>query len=103
MRLRETYTEVLDVGEDLVVEGEIIAGNDVDASVLLDVPVLKTESLGLAEELGLGDLPAPVSFGGLLQVTVDTHARETENRSVIEISVSILQLRQTNRIGSTHD
>ena len=84
-----TYTEVLDVGEDLVVEGEVIAGDDVDTGLLLDVPVLKTESLGLGEEVGLRELAAPVSFGGLLQVTVDAHAGETEDGSV-EVRISIL-------------
>jgi hypothetical protein len=67
------------VGEDLIVESEVIAGNDVDASVLLDGPVLKTEPLGLGEEVGLRELTAPVSFGGFLQVAVDAHARETED------------------------
>lgn len=41
------------MGEHLVVEGEIIAGNDIDTSILLDIPMLKTESLGLAEKFGL--------------------------------------------------
>ena len=78
----QTYTKVLDVGENLIVESEVIAGNDIDTGLLLDVPVLETESLCLAEELSLGELAAPVSFGGLLQVTVYSHAGETEDRSV---------------------
>ena len=81
-----TYAEVLDVGEDLIVEGEVIAGNDIDASLLLDVPVLKTEPLGLGEEVGLGELAAPVSFGGLLQVAVDAHAGETEDGAAGQVS-----------------
>jgi hypothetical protein len=78
---KKTYTEVLDLVEDLIVESEVIAGDDIDASLLLDVPVFKTESLGLAQELSLGELTTPVCFGRLLQVTVDTHTRETEDRS----------------------
>ena len=82
---KKTYTEVLDVGENLVVEGEVIARNDIDASFLLNVPVLKTESLGLGEKLSLGELPAPVCFSGFLQFTVGSHTRKTEDRAVIEI------------------
>lgn len=83
MRVGEqAYPEVLDVGEDLVVEREVIAGNDINASILLDVPVLKTKPLGLGEEVGLRQLPAPVSFGGLLQVAVDTHSGETKDGAV---------------------
>jgi hypothetical protein len=78
---KKTYTEVLDLVEDLIVESEVIAGDDIDASLLLDVPVFKTESLGLAQELSLGELATPVCFGRLLQVTVDTHTRETEDGS----------------------
>jgi hypothetical protein len=67
------------MSENLIVECEIIAGYDIDTSLLLNVPVLKTKSLGLAEELSLRELAAPVSLGSLLQVTIDSHARETEN------------------------
>jgi hypothetical protein len=31
----------------------------------------------------LGELASPVCFGCFLQVTVDSHARETEDRSVL--------------------
>ena len=94
--------------EDLVVEGEVIAGDDIDTGILLDLPVGQTKALGLLEELSLGELSTPVfpecqsikfthkppkvhrleraeriakltSLGGLLQVTVDTLAGETEN------------------------
>lgn len=46
--------------EDLVVEGEVVAGDDVDTGILLDLPVSKTEALGLSEEVGLRDLSTPV-------------------------------------------
>jgi hypothetical protein len=87
--LEKTYTEVLDLVKNLIVEGEVIAGDDIDASLLLDVPVLKTKSLGLAQELSLGELAAPVCFRRLLQVTVDSHTRETEDRSAKDVYISI--------------
>lgn len=95
-----TYSEVLNVGEDLIVQSEVIAGDDIDTSVLLDVPVLKTESLGLGEEISLGELSAPVSFGGLLQVTVDAHAGETEDGAARAVNI-VLSHRpgQTTSIG----
>lgn len=55
-----TYTKVLDVGEDLVVQGEVVAGDDVDTSILLDLPVGKTKTLGLGKEVGLGKVASPV-------------------------------------------
>lgn len=64
LALRETYTEVLDVVEDLVVQGEVVAGDDVDTGILLDLPVSKAKALGLSEEVGLGDLAAPVYMLG---------------------------------------
>lgn len=107
----KTYTKVLDVVEDLIVQGEVVARDDVDASILLDLPVSKTKALGLGQEIGLRDLATPVcvtsnmlgelsrmavgikrqrdalrsvltSLGGLLQVTQDSHAGETENRGL---------------------
>lgn len=55
-----TYAEVLNVGEDLVVQGKVVAGDDVDAGILLDLPVSEPQSLGLGEEVILRDLSAPV-------------------------------------------
>lgn len=101
-----TYTEVLDVAQDLVVQGEVVGWDEVDAGVFLDLPVGQPQPLGLREELISGDLAAPVcislsanssrplpvrstqvsrvlvrltSLSSLLEVTVDSHARETEN------------------------
>ena len=91
------------MGENLVVESEVIAGNNIDAGLLLDVPVLKTQSLGLSEEVSLRDLAAPVSFGGLLQLTVGSHAGETEDGSVIEIEVNMLKLMMHLKTVETHD
>lgn len=57
-----TYTEVLDVAENLIVQGKIVAGDDVDTSILLDLPMGKTEALSLSKEVGLRDLSTPVYF-----------------------------------------
>ena len=46
--------------EDVVVQGEVVAGDDVDAGILLDLPVRKPEPLGLGEQLILRDLATPV-------------------------------------------
>ena len=46
--------------EDLVVESEVIAGDDIDTGILLDLPVGETKALGLLEELSLGELSTPV-------------------------------------------
>ena len=59
-RSGDAYTKVLDVCEDLIVESEVIAGNDVDAGLLLNVPVLETKSLCLSKEVILRELTAPV-------------------------------------------
>nr|POE52186.1 hypothetical protein CFP56_52567 [Quercus suber] len=71
--------EQLDVVEDLVIVGEVVAGDNVDPGVLLDLPVLEAKSLALGEELVAGELAAPVRLGGLLQVTKTTHTREAQD------------------------
>jgi hypothetical protein len=72
-------SEELVVVEDLIVEGEVVAGNNIDTGILLDLPVLQTEALALSEELIPGDLVRPVSLGSLLQVTESSHTGETQN------------------------
>lgn len=61
-----TYIEELDVIEDLVVVGEVIGRDNVDTSILLDLPVSETESLSLSKEVILRDFVGPVSLGGFL-------------------------------------
>jgi hypothetical protein len=56
----QTYTKVLDVRENLIVQGEVVAGDDVDAGILLDLPVSQTKSLGLSKKLSLRELSTPV-------------------------------------------
>ena len=55
-----TYTKVLDVRKDLVVEGKVVAGDDIHTSILLDLPVGETKPLGLSQKVVLGDLATPV-------------------------------------------
>jgi hypothetical protein len=75
------YTKHLDVVQDLIIEGEVIARNDINAGLLLDLPVVKAESFAFAEKLVTRKLASPVRFGGFLEVTVHSHARETEDGS----------------------
>lgn len=82
--------------EDLVVERKVIAGNDLDTSILLDLPVLQTESLSLFQEFITRDLVTPVSLGGLLEVTESSDTGETQNSAERrEVSLS-----KTLRIGA---
>ncbi len=69
----------MDVVQDLVVEGKVIAGNDVDTSLFLKLPMFKTQSFALAEQLILWNLSCPESFCCFLEITIHTHARKTEN------------------------
>lgn len=80
MSRRGTYTEELDVVQDLIVEGEVITGDNVDTSILLDLPVLETESLSLLQQVITRDLVCPVCLRSLLEVTEFSHTRETKNR-----------------------
>jgi hypothetical protein len=63
----------------LVVETEVIAGDDVDTSTLLDLPVFKPESLAFSKKLFLRQFAAPISLSSLLQLTVLSHAGKPEN------------------------
>lgn len=58
------------MAQNLVVQGEVVAGDDIDASILLDLPVGKTEALGLGKEVGLRQLATPV-YGRLLAAAVE--------------------------------
>lgn len=65
--------------EDLVVEGEVIGRDNVDTSILLDLPVSSSESLALGEKVILRDLLGPVCLGGLLEVTEGSNTGESQN------------------------
>lgn len=62
----------------MVVVREVIAGDDIDARILLDLPVLETQSFTLGKELVLRQFASPVCFCRLLEITVDSLAREAE-------------------------
>jgi len=79
-RRGETYVEHLDVVEDVVVESEVVAGNNIDTGVLLDLPVLAAKSLALGEQVISRELAGPVCLIGLLQVSQTSHAGETQDR-----------------------
>jgi len=49
----KTYSKVLDVMKNLIVKCEIIAGDDINTSILLNLPMRETETLRFAEELFL--------------------------------------------------
>lgn len=49
--LSDTYSEELNVVQDLVVEGEVIAGNDIDSGLFLYLPVLQAQSFALAQQV----------------------------------------------------
>lgn len=68
-----SYIEELNVVKNVVVVGKVVGRDDVDASILLDLPVSETESLALGEEVLLGDLASPVGLVSLLEVPKDTH------------------------------
>jgi hypothetical protein len=63
----------------LVIEREVIARNDVDTSLLLNLPMIETESFALTEQFVAGELASPVGLGGFLEITVHSHAREAED------------------------
>ena len=65
--------------QDLIVESEVIAGDDVDASIPLQFPVLESKSLALLQQLFLRSLARPVVLGNFLEIAVGSHARETED------------------------
>jgi hypothetical protein len=48
------------VRENLIVQGKVVAGNDIDTSILLDLPVSQTQTLGLGEEVRLREVASPV-------------------------------------------
>lgn len=85
----ETYTKELDVIKDMVVVGEVVAGDDIDASIFLKLPMSQTQSLALSEKILLRKISSPVCFRGFLEVTVDTHAGETEDGSKFYQSNSV--------------
>jgi hypothetical protein len=74
-----THAKELNVVQDLVIEGKVIAGNYVDASIFLDLPMLETKAFAFRQQAIARQLAGPVGFGGLFQVPKDSHAWEAQN------------------------
>jgi hypothetical protein len=48
------------MSEDLIIESKVVARDDVDTGILLNLPVGETQTLGLSKEVGLRKLASPV-------------------------------------------
>ena len=79
LRWLMAYIEELDVVEQVIVEGEVVAGDDVNTGVLLDLPVLQSQPLALLEQVVPRELVSPVCLVCLLELAVGTHAGEAED------------------------
>jgi hypothetical protein len=88
--MSSAYIEQLNVVEKVVVEGKVVAGDDVDTGILLDFPVLQSQTLALLQQLVPRELAAPVGLVGLLELTVRTHAGEPEDGGVDHCDVQSL-------------
>jgi hypothetical protein len=77
--LSDTYSEELNVVQDLVVEGEVIAGNDIDSGLFLYLPVLQAQSFALAQQVVEWYLASPIVFSCFFEISINSHARETED------------------------
>jgi hypothetical protein len=73
------YVKKLNVVKKVVVEGEVVARDDVDAGILLDLPVLQSQALTLLQQLVPRELVCPVGLVGLLELTIRAHAGKPEN------------------------
>lgn len=73
------YVEHLQVVQDMVVVGKVIAWYDIDTSILLNFPMLKSQTLAFLQQVLLAELAGPVGFAGFLQVTEPPHAGEAED------------------------
>jgi hypothetical protein len=67
------------VVKDLVVKCKVVTWNNVNAGILLNLPMCKTQPLSLCYEIFLGELATPVSLGGLFQITKDSHAGKSQD------------------------
>lgn len=83
MRLKSALQVLVLGGDDakgvggvlhVVVEQEVVGGDDVNAAVLLQLPVGGAQVLVTLLQLLLTDLAGPVRLGQLLELEVGTHA-----------------------------
>jgi hypothetical protein len=64
--------------EHMVVEGEIVARNEIYTGSLDSLPVRDPDLLGDFQELSFRELVTPVGFDGLLDLSLVPNSRETE-------------------------
>ena len=58
--MRQTYTNVNGMSKNLIVQGEIVAGNDIDTGIFLNLPVFLAQASSLGEKVRLRELARPV-------------------------------------------
>ncbi|EEQ36271.1 conserved hypothetical protein [Clavispora lusitaniae ATCC 42720] len=63
--------------QNSVVEGKVVGGDDVDTSILLQLPVVGSQFFTLGQQVVNGNLLVPVSFGDFLQLSSATNTGET--------------------------
>ena len=80
----------------MVIEGEVVAGDNVDTGVLLDLPVGKAEPLGLREEVRLGELATPVCSREVRMRANERNARDRNSQA----SVAFFRSRRTPMRGN---
>jgi len=85
------------VVEDMVIEGEIITGNEIYASSLDSLPVRDSDLLGGSQKFGFRDFVAPVGFDGFLDLSLVTNPGETKDSRVNHFGV-ILRLRNVSSL-----
>lgn len=80
------HVEELGVVENVIVEREVVGGDDVDASILLLLPVDLSELLADLEQLVDRGLLAPVGLSDLLELSVGTDSGKprTDERTMID-------------------
>jgi len=66
------------VSQHLVIPGEVAHRQQVDAGVLLQLPMLGAQTLAHGTQAGLIQLALPVRFKRLLQLAITADAREAE-------------------------
>jgi hypothetical protein len=89
-------TEELNMIQDMIVEGKVIARDDVDAGLLLDVPVRCSQSLALLKEFFLREFVSPVCFGRFLEITEDALAWKTEDGAGARRQFKLQALRESD-------
>lgn len=65
--------------QDLVVEGEVVGGDDIDTSGLLQLPVVGSDLLTLGQQFFDRSLLGPVGLGDLLQLSLSADTGETQD------------------------